>query len=92
MARVGPVRLQVAGDQYLQTARVAAIVWDSNSTSGDTVRLVDPVVGAVLWSSRTDSTQTYLGLNIGPKGMHCPNGFQLQQISSGTLYVYLAED
>jgi hypothetical protein len=84
--------MQVAGDQFLPGARILAILWEGASSSGDTVLLVDRVTNEILWPGRTDSTQTYLGINFGPEGLHAPNGFKLQTISSGRVLVYLREN
>jgi hypothetical protein len=83
-----PIVLSVAGNTIKHGLRVLAIVWDANSTSGDRVALNDPASGEPIWSASTDSTQTYLGGNFGPSGIHCPDGLRLTQISSGNLYVY----
>jgi len=91
MAKIGPVVMSVSGDQFVEGARILAILWEGATTSGDTVLLSDRVTGAVLWSGRTDSTQTYLGVNFGESGLHCPNGFKLAQISAGRVLVYLRE-
>ena len=92
MARTGPVILSVAGDRYLSPARILLVIWEGASSSGDTVSLADRVdTSILLWAARTDTTQTYLGANFGPEGIHAPNGFTLKTISSGRLLVYLRE-
>jgi hypothetical protein len=46
----------------------------------------------ILWACRTADTSTYLGKTFGERGIHCPTGFRLQQISAGRVLVYLRED
>lgn len=91
MARVGPVILEVAGDQYISATRVLTIIWNGSTSSGDTAVLNDRDSGDVFWKGITDSEQTYLGANFGPEGIHLPTGFRLSQISGGAVYVYLRE-
>ena len=91
MPRTGPVVLSVAGDRYITPARILLVIWEGATTSGDTVTLVDRITGGLLWSGRTDTTQTYLGANFGPEGIHAPNGFTLNTISSGRVLIYLRE-
>ena len=84
--------MATVGDAYVQGAQIAAIVWVGATTAGDTVVVRhrgDP--SNVLWKGRTDTTNTYQGANIGPNGIHAPNGFYLQQISAGEVLVYLKE-
>lgn len=92
MPNIGPIRLQVAGDRYLQGARILACVWEGPSTAGDTAEVVCPVTGNRLWRGRANDVQNYVGLNAGFEGIHAPNGFLLKQISSGDVYVYLREN
>ena len=89
---VNPIELTVAGQSYDFSCRILAIVWVGATTSGDTVELRHQG-GTIrrIWEARTSDTQTYLGLNLGPYGIHALNGFKLQQISAGRLYVYLSE-
>lgn len=83
--------MSVAGDQFIESARILAVIWEGSTTSGDTVKLTARGTGSIIWPGRTDTTQTYEGANFGPEGIHCPNGFRLSQISAGTVYVYLRE-
>jgi len=92
MANIGPVILQVVGDAYVNSARILAIIWEGATTAGDTVAINDRETGALLWRGRTDTTNTYLGANIGTEGIHAPSGFRLSQMSAGTLYIYLREN
>lgn len=84
--------MSVAGDVFIKPARILAILWEGATTSGDTVVVNDPVTGQRIWKGRTNTTQTYLGANIGPEGIHAPNGFKLVQISAGEVAVYLREN
>lgn len=88
---IGPAILVNVGDSFTDGCRIAAVVWEGATTSGDTVVLRHRLSNEVLWSGRTDSTQTYLGINLGPTGEHAPNGFYVSQISSGRLLVYIAQ-
>ena len=93
MPRIGPVILSVAGDEFLDSCRILLILWTGATTSGDTARVVSrDDTGAEIWRGRTDSTQVYLGANFGPTGLHAPVGFKLNQISAGTVSVYLKEE
>ena len=89
---LGPVVLKSIGDQFVDSCRVAAIVWEGATSSGDTVEVrFRGGNAAILWKGRTNTTQTYQGINLGPSGEHCPNGFVLAQISAGTVYVYSSQ-
>ena len=92
MAATGPVLMQVAGDVFVLPARIAGVIWEGATTSGDTVLLSDPTTGKILWPGRTNTTQTYLGVSFSQEGLSAPNGFKLVQISSGRLFVYLREN
>ena len=89
--QVGPVVLINPGDQFIDSCRVSAIVWQGTTTSGDTVILRHRLNNALLWKGRTNSTQTYQGINLGPYGEHCPNGFYLAQISAGDVQVFISQ-
>lgn len=91
MGRIGPVIMSVAGDSFIQGARILAVLWEGATTSGDTTSLTERDTGALIWAGRTDSTQTYQGANFGEAGVHCPSGFRLQSISAGRVLVYLRE-
>lgn len=91
-----PILLQNVGDAYPFPCRVHSIIWDSASASGDRVQMdklginYAPFLGR-LWSARTSDTNTYLGASWAPYGVHCPAGFVLSAIGSGTILVYLME-
>ena len=92
-ARVGPVVLSVQGDEYVNGARIAGIIWEGATTAGDTVEIRERDSGNRIWKGRTDTTNTYLGaVGIGARGVHAPSGFKLVQISAGEVSVYLEED
>lgn len=86
-----PVILTAANDRFNRTCKIAAIVWESASTSGDTVHLVKNSDSLTLWKGRTDTTQTYQGI-VFDAGIPCDGGFSVAQISSGTVLVYLKND
>lgn len=90
---IGPVVLSVAGDQFIESARVASIVWVGATTAGDTVSLRgrQATINVLLWKCRTDATHTYLGISFGAHGLPTPDGFRLEQISAGEVLVYLRE-
>ena len=88
---VGPAILSNVGDQFMDGCRIAAIVWEGGTTSGDTVELRHRITNELLWSGRTNTTQTYQGINLGPYGEHSPNGFYLAQISAGRVLVYIQQ-
>lgn len=92
MAQIGPVVMSVAGDEFVDPARIAAIIWEGQTTSGDTVEVRSRVTNELIWPGRTDSTQTYLGATIPIEGVHAPHGFKLTQISAGRVLVYLREN
>jgi hypothetical protein len=89
--KVGPVVLEVAGDAFLLTAQIGALVWVGTTVAGNQVVLRHRLDNRLLWRGQTDTTNTYLGANIGPKGMTAPNGFYVERIDNGQLLVYLAE-
>lgn len=88
MARVGPVIMSVVNDQFIEPAAIRAVVWEGATTAGDTVEIREVSTNAILFKGRAITTQTWEGI-ILPQS--APGGFRLSQISSGTVYVYLAE-
>ena len=88
---IGPAVLVNAGDSFTDGCRIAAIVWTGTTTSGDTVVLRHRGGNELLWEGMTNTTKTYLGINLGPNGEHAPNGFYLAQISAGSVKVYIAQ-
>jgi hypothetical protein len=88
---IGPAILTNVGDSFVDACRISAIVWEGATSSGDTVTLRHRITNEVLWSGRTNTTQTYQGINLGPHGEHAPNGFFLSQISAGRVLVYISQ-
>lgn len=89
--RVGPIVLQVAGDAFIQPCQIATMLWVGATTAGDTCRLKHRTDHVLLWEAIAFGSQTYLGANFGASGMTAPNGFYLEQISSGKVLIYLKE-
>lgn len=83
--------MSVAGDAFVEPARIASVLWEGVTTSGDTVTLRARGSNALLWVCRTGDTQTYLGKTFTEKGLPAPTGFILSQISAGRVLVYLRE-
>jgi hypothetical protein len=86
-----PVVCKSAGDGLTTACRVVAIAWYGTTTAADTVALSRLDTGKLLWGCKTELTSTYFHIPFGSKGIGCPQGFTLSQISSGTVLVYLAE-
>jgi hypothetical protein len=83
-----PVIVTSVGYTYAQGCCIAAILWEGASTSGDTVEVSKNDTAELIWAGRTNTTQTYLGANLG-SGVLCPAGFNVGKLSSGRLLVYL---
>ena len=92
MPNIGPVRLSVEGDTYAQPCRIAGTIWEGEGEPGDTAEVSDAKLGIRLWRGRARDTQNDLPWTAPRDGVHAPNGFTLSQISSGEVYVYLAEN
>ena len=92
MAATGknPISLSVASDRYAKSAKIAAVIWEGATTSGDTAEIVENTTGFTLWKGRTDTTVTYLGI-VFDAGIPADGGFSLSQISSGRVLVYLKD-
>jgi hypothetical protein len=88
---IGPVVLGTEGDEYIETARILAFVWEGATSAGDIARVVCRGTGSLLWKGRCDGTQTYIGLNTGPSGIHAPFGFRAATLPAGSILVYLRE-
>ena len=89
----GAIVLSATGSEYTAPCRIVGIVWVGPTTSGDSV-LIKGRLGsekATFWSGQTDVSNTYLGFSWNPPGLHAPDGFKAEAMSSGTVYVYLAE-
>ena len=92
MASSGPIIFLTSGDSFTDSCCIATIVWEGQSTSGDRVELSKIGGGGVIWAARTNTTQTYLGANLGPSGVSCPKGFTCGTLNSGRVLIYLRED
>lgn len=91
MIRNNPLEWTGVNSAYPDACRVMAVVWHGSATAGDTVRLQKRGTSKVVWAGRASDTNNYIGLSLGMYGVPCPDGFELTQISSGTVIVYLAE-
>jgi len=91
--RVGPIRLVAAGDEFAESCRIIGCLWVGSTTAGDTVEIRgrEESATAILWSARTDTTNTFLGAIWGTPGIHAPDGFRAAVVASGEVFVYLAE-
>ena len=90
--RRGPVVMTVAGDEFIQPARILAIIWEGSTNAGDTIEIVqreeaDPLI----WPARTNGVDTYLGVSFATEGVDAPNGFKLKVHQNGRIAVYLRE-
>jgi hypothetical protein len=90
-SRIGPVILATAGDAFVQSAQISAILWKGTTVAGDQVVLKHRIDGQVLWEGQTDGTNTYLGATLPPSGMSAPHGFVADRLDNGKLLIYLAE-
>lgn len=89
--QAGPAILSQAGDSFVDTCRIIAVVWEGTTVSGNTAILRLRGTDELCWSGRTDTTETYQGINFGPYGIPATDGFYLSQISAGRVLVYIAE-
>lgn len=88
---IGPIRFTTQGDAFILPARIASVLWEGATVSGDRVELRARGGNELLWPCRTDSQQTYLGKTFTAAGLHAPNGFYCAVLSAGQLLVYLKE-
>lgn len=91
MARIGPVTLTTLNDTYASPCRVLALIWEGETVAGNQAEVRCPLTNNLIWTGRAVDTQTYVGLNVGPTGIHCPNGFQVTTLDAGQVLVYLHE-
>ena len=89
--KVGPVILEVPGDAFVLTAQIGALIWVGTTIAGNQAIIRHRGDNTLLWRGQTDTTNTYLGVFIGPWGLSAPNGFYLERLDNGQLLVYLAE-
>jgi len=88
----GPVVLEVEGDEFIEPARILAIIWEGSTVAGNTIEIVqreeaDPLI----WPGRTNGVDTYLGVSFATEGVSAPNGFKLKIHQNGRVLVYLRE-
>ena len=90
---MSPILLATAGLSYPQSCRIVGIIWTGATTAADRVVLTGfgPSLSKVIWEAMTDTTSTYLGAMFGRPGLHVPDGFRVDVLMSGQLYIYLAE-
>jgi len=85
-----PVLLQAVNDTFTMPCRIMALVWYGSTSSGDSVEIRDRQTGEILWGAFTDTTKTYLGINLSSLNVGC-QGFRCTGLSSGKVLVYLAQ-
>jgi hypothetical protein len=88
----GPVLMDTLNDVYTGNCRILAIVWEGATTAGNRVELRDPITNLLFWAGRAVDVHTYAGVNLGPSGIHAPNGFQATTLAAGQVLVYLREE
>lgn len=93
MKPAGAIVLDAPYEEYTQPCRIIGIIWEGPTTAGDRVMIRgrENSSTAVIWAARTDSANTYLGAIWGPPGINAPDGFWVEVLSAGTVYVYLPE-
>lgn len=91
MARIGPVVMSIVGDIFVDPARISALIWEGTSAAGDTCELRCAQTRSLLWAGRANDTNNYQGASVPQEGIHAPFGFELTQLSSGRVLVYLRE-
>ena len=91
--RVGTVRFTAVGKEWPESCRIIGILWVGSTTAGDIVEIRgrEGNVNAILWPARTDTTNTFLGAIWGTPGIHAPDGFRAAVLTSGEVFIYLAE-
>lgn len=89
----GAIILTAAGQEYTKSCRIIGTLWVGGTTSGDRVLLKGRTrsKNSVFFPGQTDSSNTYLGGIWGWPGLHAPDGFKVEVLDSGTLYVFLSE-
>lgn len=89
----GAIELTATGQTYTKPCRIIGIIWVGSTTSGDVVKIKGRGTSAnrTFWVGQTDVSNTYLGGIWGMPGLHAPQGFRVEALDSGTVYVYLAE-
>ena len=90
---IGAIVLDAVNEEWDQSCRIVGILWEGSTTAGDRAVIngrEENQMGTI-WVARTDTSNTYLGAIWGPPGIHAPDGFRVEHLDAGTLYVYLAE-
>ena len=90
---MSPILIPSAGQSYPQSCRIVGIIWTGPTTAADRVVLtgLGASLSKVIWEAMTDTTSTYLGAMFGRPGLHIPDGFRVDILMSGRLYIYLSE-
>lgn len=89
---VNPVELTAEGQRYESPCRIIAVVWVGTTTAGDVAEIRHQSPVRTIWKGQATDTNSYMGINLGPFGMHAPSGFSCFSITAGTkILVYLAE-
>jgi len=91
MARTGPVLFEAQGDTFTSPSRVGQVLWEGATAAGDVAELRALTTGELLWAGRAVGVNTYQGINVGPEGIHAPNGFHAALLPAGRMLVYLRE-
>ena len=89
----GAIVLSATGEHYDKPCRIMGILWVGPTTSGDSVMIKGQGTSQnrILWPAQTDVSNTYLGFSWNRPGLHAPQGFRAETITSGAVYVYIAE-
>jgi hypothetical protein len=72
-----------------QTLRVEKVYWENPANIGDIVTIVDPISGSALLPLRCEVAGQSQVVDWTPKP-HLWSDFEVSQITSGTLYIWLA--
>lgn len=88
MAKVS--RFTAAGGQVPGKVILGSLVWTGGTVAGDTC-LIKEVGGDTVWEGRANGTNTYIGITFTEQGISSTKGYEVQQISSGAVYLYIKE-
>ena len=91
MAQGQPVLFQTVNDVYVDSARIAHVVWEGATSIGDQVEIRDEETNALIWAGRAADVHTYQGMNLGPDGVGASKGFRATVLDAGRVLVYLKE-
>lgn len=86
-----PVVMSVVGDQFTDSCRISAIIWEGQTSVNDICEIHTLVGDYRLWKGRANDTSTYLGVGWGYPGIPCDGGFKLVALGAGTVAVYILE-